>query len=43
MPDAEQQRRVRVDHPVAHPHTGEPLTGGALLTIDRPEVLNALD
>ena len=43
MPDAVERRRVRLDHPVTHPHTGEPLDGVALLTIDRPEVLNALD
>ncbi len=38
-----EKARVRIDHPVAHPHTGEGVEGVALLTLDRPEVLNALD
>ncbi len=35
--------RVRIDHPAVHPHTGDGVEGVALLTLDRPEVLNALD
>jgi enoyl-CoA hydratase len=35
--------RVRIDLPAAHPHSGQPVEGVALLTLDRPEVLNALD
>ena len=34
---------VRVDHPASHPVTGERLDAVALVTIDRPTVLNALD
>jgi enoyl-CoA hydratase len=34
---------VRVEHPVRHPRTGQELVGVALITIDRTEVLNALD
>jgi enoyl-CoA hydratase len=37
MPD------VRVEHPATHPTTGEPLGHVALVTIDRPAALNALD
>ncbi len=35
--------RVRVDHPAFDPSTGDRVEAVALLTIDRPEVLNALD
>jgi enoyl-CoA hydratase len=35
--------RVRVDHPAFDSSTGEQVEAVALLTIDRPEVLNALD
>jgi enoyl-CoA hydratase len=34
--------RLRVEHPASDP-VGSPLDGVALLTIDRPDVLNALD
>jgi enoyl-CoA hydratase len=37
------QDRLRVEHPATDPVTGSPAEGVALLTIDRPEVLNALD
>ena len=40
---SEAPRRVRVDHPATHPHRDGPVDGVALLTLDRPEVLNALD
>lgn len=42
MPENE-RARVRVDHPATEPVTGQPVDGVALLTLDRPEVLNALD
>jgi enoyl-CoA hydratase len=35
--------RVRVDLPALHPSNSTPVVGVALLTLDRPEVLNALD
>lgn len=35
--------RIRVDHPAVHPQSGQAVEGVALLTLDRPEVLNALD
>ena len=39
----ESKARVRVDHPALHPHGGAPVDGVALVTLDRPDVLNALD
>ncbi len=44
MPDApaSARPRVRVEHPAHHPD-GRPADGVALLVIDRPEVLNAID
>ena len=35
--------RVRVDNPATNPQTGQAVEGVALVTMDRPEVLNALD
>jgi enoyl-CoA hydratase len=49
MPDdrpqapAAERPRIRVDHPATDPGTGQETGGVALLTLDRPEVLNALD
>ncbi len=40
---AAERPRVRLELPASHPHTGRPVDGVALLTLDRPEVLNALD
>ncbi len=42
MPEAP-KARVLVEHPATDPATGAPLQRVALLTLDRPEVLNALD
>ncbi len=42
-PTAGARSRVRVDSPAANPATGETVDGVALVTLDRPEVLNALD
>lgn len=42
-PSATAKPRVRVELPAHDPHGGEPIDGVALLTLDRPEVLNALD
>jgi enoyl-CoA hydratase len=39
----EERARVRVDLPALDPDTGEVRPGVALVTIDRPEVLNAID
>ena len=35
--------RIRVDNPATHPATGSVVDGVGLVTLDRPEVLNALD
>ena len=35
--------RIRVDRPAVNPVTGEPVDGVALIWLDRPEVLNAID
>ena len=42
-PKASDKPRVRVDNPASDPATGASVDGVALVTIDRPEVLNALD
>jgi enoyl-CoA hydratase len=44
MPDAPPEKpRIRVDLPATHPTSGAQVTGVAVVTLDRPEVLNALD
>ena len=42
MPETDKPR-IRVDSPAANPQTGEMVDGVALVTLDRPDVLNALD
>jgi len=41
--DRAARARIRVEHPAIDPHTGEPVDGVVVVTLDRPEVLNALD
>jgi enoyl-CoA hydratase len=45
MPDqpTESKPRIRVEAPARHPATAAEVAGVALVTLDRPEVLNALD
>jgi enoyl-CoA hydratase len=43
MPDGTDKPRVRVDLPAVDPATGAEVAAVALVTLDRPEVLNALD
>ncbi|MDQ3871871.1 MAG: enoyl-CoA hydratase-related protein [Chloroflexota bacterium] len=43
MPESGLEPRVCTELPAPDPHDGEPCTGVALLTLNRPEVLNALD
>jgi enoyl-CoA hydratase len=38
-----EQPRVRVDLPALHPSESTPVNGAALVTLNRPEVLNAID
>jgi enoyl-CoA hydratase len=41
--DKRDKARIRVDNPAQRPDAQTPLEGVALVTLDRPEVLNALD
>jgi enoyl-CoA hydratase len=41
--DGEERPRVRAELPAPHPHASRPVEGVALITLDRPDVLNALD
>ena len=43
QPETAIKPRIRVENPALDPATGAAVDGVALLTIDRPEVLNALD
>ena len=43
LPEAADRPRVRVQVPATSSESGPPLEGVALVTLDRPEVLNALD
>jgi enoyl-CoA hydratase len=43
MPDEREKPRIRVASPAVEPATGNEVAGVALITLDRPEVLNALD
>jgi enoyl-CoA hydratase len=43
MPEGASEPRVRVELPAPDPHGGSPHEGVALATLNRPEVLNALD
>jgi len=42
-PSTADRPRIRVDHPAVLPADARPLPGVALVTIDRPEVRNAID